>query len=48
MAPETRQIEVYLLSEDAIRPVATYGEKDVFESALFPGLRFSAARIFAQ
>ncbi len=48
IAPEMRQIEVYLLSQDAAYPAATYGENDTFESALFPGLRFNGARIFAQ
>ncbi len=48
ITPETRQIEVYSLAQDATDPVSTYGEKDIFESALFPGLRFNAAAIFAQ
>ncbi|MDQ3315496.1 MAG: Uma2 family endonuclease [Verrucomicrobiota bacterium] len=48
IAPETRQIQVYLLSRDAANTIATHGENDTFESARFPGVRFSAARIFAQ
>ncbi len=48
IAPETRQIEIYLLPQDAANPVATHGENDNFESALFPELTFSAPRIFAQ
>ncbi len=48
IAPETRQIEVYLLNKDAINPAVTYDEHAVFESTLFPGLKFDAARIFAQ
>ncbi len=48
IAPETREIEVYLLWQDAANPVATYGESDTFESALFLGLKFDAAKIFAQ
>jgi Uma2 family endonuclease len=48
ITPESRQIEVYLLPQDAANPAATYGENDTFESALFPGLRFNAAKIFAQ
>jgi Uma2 family endonuclease len=48
IAPETRQIAIYLLGQDAAEPSATYGEQDNFESALFPGLRFQAAAIFAQ
>lgn len=48
ITPETRRIEVYLLAQDAANPVATYGENDSFESALFPGLTFQAKAIFAQ
>ena len=48
IAPEPRTIEVYLLGQDAANPAATYRETDTFESALLPGLRFNAARIFAQ
>jgi Uma2 family endonuclease len=48
IAPETKQIQVYLLAQDPANPVATYGEHDTFESALFPGLRIEAPAIFAQ
>jgi Uma2 family endonuclease len=48
IAPEKRQIEVYLLQENATTPAATYGERDTFESQLFPGLTFDATKIFAQ
>ncbi len=48
IAPETRQIEVYFLAENAATPAATYSERDTFESPLFPGLRFDAPTIFAQ
>jgi Uma2 family endonuclease len=48
IAPEKRQIEVYLLQENATAPAASYGEQDRFESQLFPGLTFDAAKIFAQ
>jgi Uma2 family endonuclease len=48
IAPEKRQIEVYLLQENATAPAATYGEQERFESRLFPGLTFEAAKIFAQ
>ena len=48
IAPENRAIEVYLLAQDPANPVATYRESDTFESALFPGLHFNGARIFAQ
>jgi Uma2 family endonuclease len=48
IAPESRSIEVYLLAQDPATPVATHGQADTFESALFPGLQFNAAKIFAQ
>lgn len=48
IAPETRQIQVYLLTQDPANPAAAYGECDAFESALFPGLQFNAAAIFAR
>ncbi|CAN5190409.1 Uma2 family endonuclease [soil metagenome] len=48
IVPETRKIEVYLLGENAAEPAAVYGDHDTFESALFPGLRFEGAEIFAQ
>jgi len=48
ITPEPRTIEVYLLGQDAANPAATYGAEDTFESALFPGLLFNAATIFAQ
>lgn len=46
--PETRTIEVYLLQRDAANPAAIHSAIDTFESALFPDLRFKAAKIFAQ
>jgi Uma2 family endonuclease len=48
VTPETRQIDVYLLGKNAVDPAATFGEKDQFESAFFPGLRFDATAIFAR
>ena len=48
IAPEPRQIEVYFPAENAATPAATYGERDTFESPLFPGLRFDGSTIFAQ
>ena len=48
IAPETRTIEVYLLGKDAAKPAATYTALELFESTLFPGLRFDARKIFAQ
>ena len=44
--PQTRTIQVYLLSKDAETPIATHGEKAAFESSLLPGLRFKTAAIF--
>ena len=48
IAPEPRTIEVYFLAENAAVPAKIYGESDRFESALFPGLTFEAATIFAR
>jgi Uma2 family endonuclease len=47
ITPETRQVEIYLFGKDAANPIATYGERDSFQSTLFPGLRFDSAAIFA-
>jgi len=44
--PETRTIQVYLPAKDAETPLATHGEKAVFESALLPGLRVKTVAIF--
>ncbi|MEO5721612.1 MAG: Uma2 family endonuclease [Chthoniobacterales bacterium] len=46
--PEPKQIEVYLLGQDPTAPQARHGEEAKFTSALFPGLTFAAARIFAR
>ena len=48
IVPETKRIEVYLFERDATAPAATYSAQDIFESALFPELRFDAPKIFAQ
>jgi Uma2 family endonuclease len=48
IAPETKKIEIFLLGQDAAEPAAVHGEKDRFESRLFPDLNFDAARIFAR
>jgi Uma2 family endonuclease len=48
ITPETRRIEVFFLQKDAAAPAAVYGEKDSFQSTLFPGLHFDAAKIFAR
>ncbi len=46
--PEPKQIEVYLLGQDPAAPKARHGEDAKFSSALFPGLTFDAATIFAR
>ena len=48
IAPEPRTIEVYLLPQDAAAPYMVHGDQARFESALFPGLQFDAAKIFAR
>lgn len=48
IAPEPQTIEVYDLQKDAARPTVTHGAEAHFTSALFPGLTFDAARIFAR
>ena len=45
---EAKLIHVYHLPKNAEIPAATYGEKAVFSSPLFPGLRIKAADIFRQ
>jgi Uma2 family endonuclease len=37
IAPETRQIQVYLLSRDAANTIATHGENDTFSPRCFRG-----------
>jgi Uma2 family endonuclease len=44
--PETRAISVYLPGKEPENPMATHGEKSVFESSLLPGLKFKPAFIF--
>lgn len=44
--PETRLAHVYDLQADPERPAATYGERDTFSSAHFPGLVISGAEVF--
>lgn len=46
--PETRQVQVYHLQKSADLPAATYGEKQKFESRLFPGLKIQVAKVFKQ
>lgn len=48
IAPEPQTIEVFRLQEDATAPIVTHGIESRFSSALFPGLEFDAARIFAR
>ncbi len=43
---DAKLIHVYQLAKDADTPTATYDEKAVFTSPLFPGLRLKAASIF--
>ena len=45
---ETRQVQVDHLRNSADLPVATYGEKQKFESRLFPGLKIQVAKVFKQ
>ncbi len=45
---ETRSIQVYLPSKNAEEPIATHGEKAIFESSVLPGLRIKNAAIFKQ
>lgn len=44
--PDAKRIHVYYLQKNAETPVATYGAKAKFKSALFPGLTFDTAKIF--
>lgn len=46
--PETRRILVYRPVENAEEPCAVYGEGDVFETPMFPGLRIDTREVFAQ
>ena len=48
IVPDSRQIQIYRLQEDPIRPAAIYEQTDTFRSALFPGLDIPAAQIFAE
>ncbi len=48
IAPETRADRGLSAGAGCGQARRHYGEKDNFESGLFPGLRFEAARIFAQ
>jgi Uma2 family endonuclease len=46
--PELREIHVFQLQCDPLNPMAAYKMGDVFESAMFPGLVFSCAKIFSE
>ena len=48
IAPESQTIEIFHLQENAAQPLVTHGPAARFSSALFPGLEFDAARIFAR
>lgn len=47
-APEPQTIEVFLFQENATTPAITHHAQAYFTSALFPGLEFDAAKIFAR
>jgi Uma2 family endonuclease len=44
--PDKKRVEIYRLGESADAPVASYGVRQKFESALFPGLKISVAKVF--
>jgi Uma2 family endonuclease len=44
--PQTRTVQVYLLSKDAETPIATHDDKAVFGSSLLPSLQIETAAIF--
>ncbi|MBU6401316.1 MAG: Uma2 family endonuclease [Verrucomicrobia bacterium] len=44
--PRTKTVAVFRLPENAETPAATYGVDAVFESPLFPSLKFGGASIF--
>jgi len=44
--PDSLQVQVYFLEQDAQSPTATHGAKDWFASPHFPGLKISVAEIF--
>jgi Uma2 family endonuclease len=46
--PELREVQVFRLPESAERPLGTYRFGQEFESALFPGLKISLAKIFQE
>lgn len=48
IAPETQQIEVYLLRKDAASPARTHNVDARFTSELFPNLTFDGSVIFAR
>jgi Uma2 family endonuclease len=46
--PQSQKIEVFHLQKNATAPAVTHDAEARFTSALFPGLEFDAARIFAR
>jgi Uma2 family endonuclease len=46
--PKLKMIAVYHLGESAETPAATYSGKARFESDIFPGLKFSCAKVFEE
>lgn len=46
--PDKRELEVYILREDAERPARLVAENESFSSALLPGLEISLGKILAR
>ncbi len=46
--PEKRELAIYLLREDAARPLRLVSESETFTSALLPGLELSLGKILAR
>ena len=44
--PDSKQIQVFHLSESADKPASTHKGREIFQSPLFPGLRISLAKVF--
>lgn len=47
ISPETRQVQVYRLQEEADRPSAILEERDTLTTELMPGLEIPVAELFA-
>ncbi|HMJ90359.1 MAG TPA: Uma2 family endonuclease [Candidatus Acidoferrum sp.] len=46
--PDAKTIQVFDLAADAETPIATHSAKSVFKSALLPGLKIDAKKIFRE